>query len=71
MDKKKIITELSKFNINTLEEYIESIHKIYSVKTYQEFRKELLIELKEKYPQNDYKTNLKIISEEYKLYKKK
>jgi hypothetical protein len=71
MDKKKIITELSKLNFDTLEECIESIHKIYSIKTYQEFRKELLLELKEKYPKNDYKTNLKIISEEYKLYKKK
>tara|TARA_Y100000389_G_scaffold50722_1_gene46424 strand:+ start:9750 stop:9962 length:213 start_codon:yes stop_codon:yes gene_type:complete len=70
MDKKKIISELSKYSCSSLDEYIEKIHIIYSKKTYQQFRSDKLKELKEKYPNNTYKENLQIISEEYKIYKK-
>ena len=69
MDKKTLINKLSKFNNDTLEDCINSINIIYSKKTYHEFRKERLNELKQEFPLNDYRTNLQIIGVEYKLYK--
>ena len=69
MDKKTILNKLSKFNNNTLEDLINNINIIFSKKTYQDFRKERLTQLKQEFPLNDYKINLKIISEEYQLYK--
>lgn len=71
MDKKTIIIKINKFKPNdNIDEWMNVIDKIYDLKSYHEFRKEMFEELKIKNPLNNYKKNLEIISEKYKEYVK-
>jgi hypothetical protein len=68
MNKETILKKIKKFKPYNLEEWLNVIDEIYDKKTYLEFRKELLIDLKIKYPKNTFKDNLIIIKKEYLLY---
>lgn len=70
MNKEDIIKKLRAIRTNpvTEEEWMETIDRLYNRKTYQEFRKDRCIELKEE-GYTIYKDILAIISREWKEYK--
>lgn len=70
MNKEDIIKKIKaiKTNPTTLEEWMDTIDKLYNTKTYQEFRRERCAELREQ-GHTTYKDILAIISKEWKEYK--